>query len=165
MEVAVADIAVIAGVLTNRPEEEVSGSSNDLLQGLSQLHEQARQAMRSVAKALWPSDSPPGSMEKLVELFKGARQRIRLWKISACREGAREAWAMVKTRYAKLDPNHMARVGLVGPNGEEIPISILYDQVEVAAKYSQQYCKLDCLLEGVEEEVSSPSDCGLSSSS
>ena len=42
LEVAVADIAVIAGVLTNRPEEEVSGSSNDLLQELSQLHEQAR---------------------------------------------------------------------------------------------------------------------------
>ena len=97
LEVKVADIAMLAGMLMGRPEEEVSGSSSDLLQGLSQLHEQARQAMRSVAKALRPSDSPPGSMEKLVELFKGARRRIRLWKISACREGAREAWAMVKT--------------------------------------------------------------------
>ena len=45
LDVAVADIAVIAGVLTNHPEEEVSGSSNDLLQELSQLHEQAWQAM------------------------------------------------------------------------------------------------------------------------
>ena len=45
---------------------------------------------------------------------------------------------MVKTRYTKLDPNHMARVGPVGPNGEEIPdIGLVYDQVEVAAKYSQ----------------------------
>ena len=60
---------------------------------------------------------------------------------------------MVKTRYTKLDPNHMAGVGPVGPNGEEIPVSIVYDQVEVATKYSQQDCKLDCLLEGVEEEV------------
>ena len=153
LEVKVADIAMIAGMLTGRPEEEVSGSSSDLLQGLSQLHEQARQAMRSVAKALWPSASPPGSMEKLVELFKGARRRIRLWKISACREGAREAWAMVKTRYTKLDPNHMARVGPLGSNGEEIPVSLVYDQVEVAAKYSQQDCKLDCLLDGIEEEV------------
>ena len=76
-------------------------------------------------------------MEKLVELFKGARRRIRLWKISACREGAREAWAMVKTRYTKLDLNHMARVGLLGLNGEEIPVSLLYGQVEVAARYSQ----------------------------
>ena len=91
LEVAVADIAIMAGVLTDCPEEEVSGSSSDLLQGLSQLHEQARQALRSVAKALWPCDSPPGSMEKLVELFKGAQWCIRLWKISAYREGAREA--------------------------------------------------------------------------
>ena len=91
LEVTVDDIAVIAGVLTGHPKEVVSGSSSDLLQELSQLHERARLAMRSVAKALWPSDSPPGSMEKLVELFKGARRRIRLWKISACREGAREA--------------------------------------------------------------------------
>ena len=105
---------MIAGMLTGRPEEEVSGSSSDILQGLSQLHKQARQAMRSVAKALWPSASPPGSMEKLVELFKGARQRILLWKISPCREGARGAWAMVKTQYTKLDLNHMARVGPLG---------------------------------------------------
>ena len=123
LEVKVANIGVIAGILTGRPEEKVSGSSSDLLQGLSQLHEQARLAMRSVAKALWPSDSPPGSMEKLVELFKGVLRCIRLWKISACREGAREAWATVKTRYTKLDPNHMARVGPLGSNGEEIPDS------------------------------------------
>ena len=141
------------GILTGRPEEEVSESSRDLLQELSQMHEQARQAMRSVAKALWPYASPPGSMEELVELFKGAWQRIRLWNISPCREGAREAWAMVKMRYTKLDPNHMARVGPLGSNGEEIPVSLAYDQVEVAARYSQQDCKLDCLLDGIEEEV------------
>ena len=147
------DKLMFAGMLAGRPEEETYGLSGDLLQGLSQMHEQARQAMRSVAKALWPSASPPGSMEELVELFKGVRRRIRLWKISACREGAREAWAMVKTRYTKLDPNRMARVGPLGPNGEEIPVSLVYDQVEVAAKYSQQDCKLDCLLDGIEAEV------------
>ena len=104
------------GMLTGRSEEEVSRSQGDLLQELSQVHERARQAMRSVAKALWPSASPPGSMEELVKLFQGARRRFQLWKISACREGAREAWAMVKTRYTKLDPNHMARIGPRGPD-------------------------------------------------
>ena len=141
------------GMLTGHPEEEMSGSSGDLLQELSQMHEQARQAMRSVAKALWPSVSPPGSMEELVQLFKGARRRFRLWKIPACREGAREAWAMVKTRYTKLDPNHMARVGPLGSDGREIPVSLVYDQVKVATKYSQQDCKLDRLLDGIEEGV------------
>ena len=134
------DRIISVGMLTGRPEEEMPRISGDLLQELSQMHETARQAMQSIDKALWTSDSLPGSMEELVQLFKGAHRRFRLWKISACREGAREAWAMVKTRYTKLDPNHMARVGPVGPNGEEIPVSIVYDQVEVAAKYSQRDC-------------------------
>ena len=47
----------------------------------------------------------------------------------------------------------MARVGPLGLNGEEIPVSLVYNQVEVAAKYSQQDCKLDSLLDGIEEEV------------
>ena len=53
-------------MLTGRPEEEMPASAGDLLQDLSQLHEQARQVMRGVAKALWPSGSPPGNMEELV---------------------------------------------------------------------------------------------------
>ena len=109
--------------------------------------------MRSVAKALWPSASHPGRTEELIQLFKGARRRFRLWKISACREGAREAWAMVKTRYTKLDLNHMARVGPLGSDGKEIPVNLVYDQVEVAAKYSQQDSKLYSLLDGIEEEI------------
>ena len=60
---------------------------------------------------------------------------------------------MVKTRYTKLDPNHMARVGPLGSYGKEIPVSLVYDQVKVAAKYSQQDCKLDSLLDGIEEEI------------
>ena len=43
---------------------------------------------------------------------------------------------MVKTRYTKSDPNHMAEVGPVGPEGKEIPVSLVYSQVELAAKYS-----------------------------
>ena len=88
-----------------------------------------------------------------MNLFKGARRRLELWKISTCREGAREARAMVKTWYTKLDPNHMARVGPQGPDGQEIPVSLVYDQVKIAAKFSQLDCKLDNLLEGLEVEV------------
>ena len=90
----------------------------------------------------------PEGLGELVEKLKGARRRFRLWKMSAYRQGAREAWAMVKTRYTKADPNHMAEVGPVGPDGKEIPVSL----VELAAKYSQQDCKLDSLLDGIEEE-------------
>ena len=61
---------------------------------------------------------------------------------------------MVKTRYTKTDPNHMAEVGPVGDDGKEIPVSLVYDQVKFAAKYSQQGCRLDSLLDGIEEEFS-----------
>ena len=61
---------------------------------------------------------------------------------------------MVKTRYTKADPNHMAEVGPVGPDGKQIPLSLVYDQVELAAKYSQQDCRLDRLLDGIKEEFS-----------
>ena len=44
---------------------------------------------------------------------------------------------MVKTWYAKADPNHMAEVCPVGPEGKEIPVCLMYGQVELAAKYSQ----------------------------
>ena len=42
----------------------------------------------------------------------------------------------------------------VGPDGKEIPVSLVYGQVELAAKYSQRDCKLDSLLDGIEEEYS-----------
>ena len=142
------------GVLTGRPAEEMPGSTGDLLPELSQLLDRVWQAMQGVAQALWPSVSMPEGLGELAMNLKGARRRFRLWKISACRQGAREAWAMVKTRYAKADPNHMAEVGPVGPDGKEIPASLVYGQEELGAKYSQQDCKLDSLLDGSEEEYS-----------
>ena len=71
--------------------------------------------------------------------------------MSSRREGAREAWAMVKTRFTKLDPKHMARVGPVGPDGQEIPLHLLYDQVTPAARFSQQDGALDSLIDNVEK--------------
>ena len=128
------------------------GSTGDLLSELSQLHEQIRQVMQGIAQALWPSVSLLEGVAELTEKLKGAWRRFRLWKISACRQGAREAWAMVKARNTKADPNHIAEVGPVGPNGKEIPVSLVYGQVELAAKYSQHDCGLDTLLDGIEEE-------------
>ena len=125
-----------ADMLTGRLAEEMPGSTGDLLPKLLQLHERVRQAMQGVVQALWPSISMHEGLGELVEKLKGARQRFRLWKISACRQGAKEAWAMVKTRYSKADPNHMAEVGPIGPDGKEIPVSLVYDQVKLAAKYS-----------------------------
>src|SRR3954462_9926446 len=95
------------GMITGRPTEEMPGSMGDLLPELSRLHERVRQVMQGVAQALWPSVSVREGLGDLAEKLKGARRLFRLWKISACRQGSREAWAMVKTRYTKADPNHM----------------------------------------------------------
>ena len=68
---------------------------------------------------------------------------------------------MLKTQYTKVDPNHMALVGPVVSDGKEIPVSLVYDPVKLAAKYSQQDCRLDNLLDGIEEDLISLSDCVL----
>ena len=64
---------VPVALLTGRPEGEVFEFQGDLLQELSKVHERAPKAVQNMAKALWPSDSPPGLMGELAELFKGAR--------------------------------------------------------------------------------------------
>ena len=84
--------------------------------------------------------------------FKGARRRFELWKILACREGAREAWAKVKTQFTKIELEHMAHVGLVGPDGQEIPLCLVYDQVMSATRYSQEDCALDNLIDNIDKE-------------
>ena len=113
--------------MTGYPEEEMPASAGDVLQDLSQLHKRARQVMQGIAWFLWPSSSLTNGMGGLVDMLQGARRRFRSWKISTYWQGAREAWAMVKTRYTKLDPNHMAEVGPAGPDGQEIPVSLVYD--------------------------------------
>ena len=59
---------------------------------------------------------------------------------------------MVNTRYTGLDPNHMARVGPQGHDGMEIPVKLVYDHVSIAAKYSQEDCSLDSLIDDIDKE-------------
>ena len=113
------DRAMSVGLLTGRPSEEMPGSSGDHLPELLQLHERIRQEMQGIIQAMWPSLSMPEGLGELTKKLEGVRQRFRLWKISACRQGAREAWAMVKTRYTKADPNHMAEVGPIYRSGRK----------------------------------------------
>ena len=46
----------------------------------------------------------------------------------------------------------MARVGPHGPDGKEIPLNFVCDQVMIAAKYSQEDCRLDSLIDGIDKE-------------
>ena len=47
----------------------------------------------------------------------------------------------------------MAWDRLLGSDEKEIPVNLVYHQVKVAAKYSQRDCKLDNLLDDIEEEM------------
>ena len=145
------DKVMSAGMLTGRPEEEMSGLSD---------------AARAVANARASSAGNAECCQGLMAIrlpsrkyggactaIQGSAAAFPIVEDIGLPRGRAEAWAMVTTRYTKLDPNHMARVGPLGSNGEEIPVSFVYDQVEVAAKYSQQDCRLDSLLDGIEEEV------------
>ena len=59
---------------------------------------------------------------------------------------------MVTTRFTKLDPVHMARGGPVGPNGQVIPLSLVYDDVMQAARYSQKDCAFEKLIDNTKKE-------------
>ena len=63
-------------MLTGRPEEEMPVLQSNILKELAKLHKHARKAMKNMAKALWPSDVPPESMEGLADLFNGAWRRF-----------------------------------------------------------------------------------------
>jgi len=143
---------LIVVLLTGRPEEEAGSFGRDLLMKLSTVHERAQRAMKSMFKALWPGEVVPEGMAKLAICFKGARRRFELWKMSSCREGAREAWAMIKTRFTKLEPEHLARVGPVGPDGQEVPMHLVYDQVMPAARLSQADCALEAIIDGLDQD-------------
>jgi hypothetical protein len=57
---------------------------------------------------------------------------------------------MVKTQYTKVETAHLAEVGPMGPGGEEIPTSLVYEDVMPAAHFSQKDCTLDTLIDGLD---------------
>lgn len=73
------------------------------------------------------------------------------WKISTCREGAREAWEMVKTHCTTVETAYLAEVGSMDPDGNEVPTSLVYDNVMPAARFSQADCALDSLIDRLDK--------------
>ena len=57
---------------------------------------------------------------------------------------------MIKTRYTRHNPEHMAQVGLVGSDGQEVPLHLVYDQVMPAARLSQEDCSLDTIIDNLD---------------
>jgi hypothetical protein len=58
---------------------------------------------------------------------------------------------MVKTRYTTVETVHLAEVGPVGPDGNEVRTSLVYDNAMPTARFSQADCALDSLIDGLDE--------------
>ena len=59
---------------------------------------------------------------------------------------------MIKTRYTGLNPEHMAQVGPVGLDGQEVPLHLVYDHVMPATYLSQEDCSLDALIDNLNQQ-------------
>lgn len=135
--------------LTDRSAGDGEVSLKDTMVKLSELHQLTQSSMDVVFQALWPKEKLPKDQTTLAQRLQGVREQIKTWKISACREGAREAWAMVQRHFPSLDLGKVARVGPKGPNGKEIKPKINYNNVMPFARISEHDCWLDKLIDGL----------------
>ena len=92
----------IVAILPDRQSGTGEMSLKDIMVKLSELHQLTQSSMEEVFRALWPKENLPEDQFTLAHGFKEHVSGFETWKVSACREGAREAWAMVKTHY----PSH-----------------------------------------------------------
>jgi hypothetical protein len=105
-----------------------------------------------MCSALWPEEETPSLITDLIEKMRDAVKHFHIWKKSTCREGAREAWAMLKTKYTITDTEQLSSVGPKGPDGKEIPTSLMYDPVMPAARNSQMDCLLKTIIDDLNKE-------------
>lgn len=107
------------------------------LKQLGELHKLARLAMEDIFMAMWPEEEIPGTFFDLGRCLWEARARIGIWKSSAAREGARQAWGMLQMHFPDLDIQPIAEVGPAGPNGEEMKPDSNFARVMEFARMSE----------------------------
>ena len=90
---------------------------SDQLKQWVELHRSAELAMKDLIVRLWPAEPIPRSYFRLVNRIVSACPRLKAVKRSVCIEGARMAFAHVKTHWAKLDAKKLMTEG--PPEGKE----------------------------------------------
>ena len=119
----------------------------DQLKQLAELHRTTKPALEDLCIALWPSDPLPTSFFGLVQRLQRAVTQVELWKRSACLEGAREAFAAVRTWYPKLELEPVAQRG---PEGKKREAKDYFEVVMPAARVSEKKCKKERILENLD---------------
>ena len=93
---------------------------------------------------LWPADPIPSSYFRLVQRLVSACPRLEVVKRSVCIEGARMAFARVKTHWAKLDAKKLMTEG--PPEGKEHRRHELYfDGVLEVSRLVAEQCSKDII--------------------
>ena len=104
---------------------------------VAELHRLSGLAMRSVIDHLWPKGPRPGSHFGLVQQFLGVVSQIDAIKRSACIEGARMAFARVKTYWADMEATIIATQN---PAGSQDPAGHYLEQVTEGARLIEAQC-------------------------
>ena len=117
---------------------------SDQLKQLVELHRLAELAMKDLIVRLWPADPIPSSYFGLVQRLVSACPRLEAVKRSVCIEGARMAFARVKTHWAKLDAKKLMTEG--PPEGKEHRRPELYfDGVLEGSRLVAEQCSKDVI--------------------
>ena len=117
---------------------------SDQLKQLVELHRLAELAMKDLIVRLWPAEPIPSSYLGLVKRLVSACPRLEAVKRSVCIEGARMAFAHVKTHWAKLDAKKLMNER--PPEGKEHRRPELYfDSVLVGSRLVAEQCSKDVI--------------------
>ena len=104
---------------------------------IADLYRLSGLAMRSIIDHLWPKGPKPDSYFGLVQRLFGARAQMDAMKRSACIEGARMAFARVKTYWADMEATVIANPS---PTGSQDPTEHYFEQVIEGARLIESQC-------------------------
>ena len=112
----------------------------------AELHRISGAAMKTVVVHLWPTEPVPSSYFGLVQRLVDAVPRIDAVRRSACIEGARMAFARVKTFWGKMKAIDVAAKS--PPKGKDRPEPEHYfEDVLEAARLIEGQCSKDIMFE------------------
>lgn len=102
--------------------------------------------MKDVVVRLWPTEPIPNSYFGLVQRLVDVVPRIDTVKRSACIEGARMAFAHVKTYWAKMKATDIAAKSPPGGKDKHTPEHYFEDVLE-GARLIEGQCSKDMIFE------------------
>lgn len=105
--------------------------------------------METLFKYLWRLETLPTSYFELVRRLQETKAQMKKWKVSACREGARMAWTMMKVHFSDLDPTEVTERGSLADGRKELQPEDFFEEVMPVARISEENCKHGTLIDNL----------------